>query len=321
MRKRKLWLALILLGAALTAALAYFAWPRGIPGPPPLPSPNGYDDLVAAGTMVVGEPPDVRTASVDQLRQFVDANQAVIDRILLGLSRECGVPIEHSQGHIGAAMERMNHVRAAGRVLAAEAKLAVQEERIADAAKSYLNLVRLGNELARGGLVLDRQMGNAFERDGIAGLQGLRTRLDGELGRDVLGALVEINQRAEPVQAAIDREHDFQDALIADMGIAGVLNGRKLRQMARSAEPPFKSKATAVRQAARLLIIELALERHVQQTGSPPESLEDLVPRYLAVVPHDPQDDRPFVYQRDATGFYRLGPSADAEQAEPSETP
>jgi hypothetical protein len=300
--RKKLWLGSALLVTIFAAVFAYLAWPRAIPGPPPLPSPNGYDDLVAAGAMVVGQPPDVRTASLDQLRQFVAANHAVVDRLRIGLGRECGVPIEHSQAQIAVALERLNTIRAAGRVLSAEAKVAEKEGRIVDAVKSCLDLVRLGQELARGGLVVDRQMGNAFERDGIAALRAMQSKLTGELRREVMSGLVQIDERAEPIRSVLDREHDFQEALIAEMGIAGFLNRNTLRQQARSAEPRVTAAATAVRQATRLLLIELAIEWHAEENGKPPSGLEDLVPRYLAAVPNDPVADGPFEYTRGSDG-------------------
>ncbi len=316
MRNKRLWLGLIAVGAVFAASFAYFAWPRPIAGPPPLPSPNGYDDLVAAGEIVIGQPPDSRTASPDQLRQFVGSNRAALDRARIGLSHECGVPVEHSQAHLEVGLERMEKTRAVVRVFSAAGKLAADEGRVADGAKSYLDLIRLGQELARGGLVLDRQLGTAVERDGIGGLQNLRVKLAGATRQDVMSALQQIEERAEPIEAVFSRERDFQDALIAKMGVAGILNGNKLRQLGRSAEPRTKEAATAVRQAARLLLIELAIQSHIEENGSPPAGLEDLVPRYLSAVPCNPEDGRPFEYTLDPSGFYGLGSGAEVEKGE-----
>ena len=103
MRNKRLWLGLIAVGAVFAASLAYFAWPRPIPGPPPLPSPNGYDDFLKAADSIVGNANfDASKASGEELREFVEGNRGARELVRVGLGRECGVPLEYLQQHLRA---------------------------------------------------------------------------------------------------------------------------------------------------------------------------------------------------------------------------
>lgn len=58
--------------------------------------------------------------------------------------------------------------------------------------------------------------------------------------------------------------------------------------------------------ARRLALVGLALERHRAATGSYPDRLEELAPRFLSVLPNDPMDGRPLRYRRQNDGAFRL---------------
>jgi len=52
------------------------------------------------------------------------------------------------------------------RLLTDEGQLAEMENRYADAAQSYLDTIRLGNEMSRGGFIINRLVGIACEAIG-----------------------------------------------------------------------------------------------------------------------------------------------------------
>jgi len=53
----------------------------------------------------------------------------------------------------------------------------------------------------------------------------------------------------------------------------------------------------------RIFQVSLALHMFWQEHGRYPETLSDLVPRYLPTVPKDPFDGKPLRYRRDKNGF------------------
>lgn len=81
---------------------------------------------------------------------------------------------------------------------------------------------------------------------------------------------------------------------------------------------------TAARQRLRNLEIALALSAWRSEHHSFPESLADLVPKYLAVMPHDHFTDQPLHYERTADGYrlYSFGVNGkDNEGRGPEDTP
>lgn len=79
---------------------------------------------------------------------------------------------------------------------------------------------------------------------------------------------------------------------------------RKLRSIAES-EAGFAEKAAYLRAAQAAL----AIEGHRLEKGQLPVSLDDLAPRFIAVVPTDPFDGRPLRYKRLEKGYtiYSIG--------------
>src|SRR5687768_1585617 len=107
MRYKKLWLGLTLVVVVFAAGLAYLVWPRGAASPPPLPSPNGYDDFLAAADKLVWAANfDAANASEDELREFIESNRSALAQLRVGLVRQCGVPLEYSQQQIAVGGER-----------------------------------------------------------------------------------------------------------------------------------------------------------------------------------------------------------------------
>ena len=53
-----------------------------------------------------------------------------------------------------------------------------------------------------------------------------------------------------------------------------------------------------------LLRLQLALGEYIAANSSPPNSLEDLVPKYFDTLPIDPVAGEPFAYRKNGTSFY-----------------
>ena len=73
--------------------------------------------------------------------------------------------------------------------MAAEGRLREIENRPADAARSYTDAIRFGNEMSRGGLLITRMVGIAIEGMGCQHLANVMPRLGREDARIVLGGL------------------------------------------------------------------------------------------------------------------------------------
>src|SRR5690242_21683716 len=67
-----------------------------LPPVPPLPNPNGYEDLVKAGNMVSNELGDYNELSLSNLRDLVQKNSAAFQIARTGLHQECRVALDYS---------------------------------------------------------------------------------------------------------------------------------------------------------------------------------------------------------------------------------
>ena len=89
-------LRMFLLALVAIVALAGFAlllFTKGKPAPlPPLPNPNGYDDIVQARNLVGFEVEFAHGMRQAELRAFIATNAASLQLLRRGLSRSCAVP-------------------------------------------------------------------------------------------------------------------------------------------------------------------------------------------------------------------------------------
>src|SRR4029077_9109578 len=164
--------ALILFIALLVAfplvIVAKLASPMPIPRVT-LPDPNGYDDLVAAGKMINSPILDTtrEPKSTDELAAEIAKFSNAYDRIRLGLSRPCQVPVWPADGDPAKLslmdMNDMTTLRMGARALMREAELDKRQERFLEAAKSSLDCIHEGQAATRGGMLIQYLVGAAIE--------------------------------------------------------------------------------------------------------------------------------------------------------------
>ena len=124
---------------------------RQPPPSSPLPNPNGYDDLLKAGQSVTGKLDGLSDLDHDALRALVATNAEALQLLRLGLSRKCAVPTDATIAYFGSISGDLIGLKSLARLLAAEGRLAEMEGRPADAARSYVDAIRLGAGMSRGG--------------------------------------------------------------------------------------------------------------------------------------------------------------------------
>lgn len=315
-RIKKRWV-LSLLAALGLLALAGWVWSvnRSIWRPPPLPRPNGRDDLVRAAAMVVGEPPNsgqYRDASADALRPFVDENREALAEARRGLGRTCRVPLAPIlQAQIDASVRDVGPIRRLARLFDCAGRLARREGRPAEAARAGLDLVRLGREQGRGGLMIHHQTGCAIVTMGVNFLAALGPDLDAADCRQLARALEADDAARETAAEVLAREHQFARAAAPwQMRLFMTVNSRGLNQLLKPAEDSTVLADKRTEAMLRLLIAELALRAYRLDHEEDPAHLVALVPAILAAVPSDPFTGRPLVYLKTPGGYrlYSLGP-------------
>lgn len=263
--------------------------------PPPLPSPNGYDDLVRAAGLVRGEIPNqgrMRGAKLEELRTWVSGNAKALEAAREGLAKACRVPVVYDQD-LHREMEHMSGCRNLARLFAAEGEIAIQEGRPADAARSFLDAFRLGGATGRGGLMIDVLTGLAIETLALEGLGRVREGLPADTTRASIPVLLEADEQRETFAEVLNNEdYWFEQTspymIRLSLRVSGV--GNRLR------EPADKAALQAIQRVQTMLRREVVgLARHLyslekkNEAGSP----ADLVPAYLPAIPTNPTTGRP----------------------------
>ena len=282
-----------------------------VPVSPQLPDPNGYDDLMRAGKLAenklnaLGKAGKIRrttrshpsTGSDAELRELTSECAEVLAVARVGLDRRCQMPWSLSRP---PTLDILFPLRALDSVFGSEGDLAKREGRVADAARSYADIIRLGYSMSRGGQTADAFMGVVVSNSGITKLRSVSRRLTSNQSAELAREIERLESNAERAAdilardfAGIDLQCDWQFRVIVRMNrTERIFRGTYGLRCART----------------RLLICEFALYAYHLDQGAWPGQLGDLVPEYLSKVPADPFTGQPITYRRIGRG-YRLGSS------------
>lgn len=276
--------ALLAFVVVLATCLLFFQpRPQAIP---PLPTPNGYDDFVKARTLLATNNGDFYQMDADELRELAVQNAEALRLVRAGLSQECRVPlVSDQQSHLTI----LASTKALAQALSAECRLAALEHRNADAARSYLDAMKLGHEATRGGPLIDGLVRIAIEGIGLAGLQSVTTNLNAAECREVIIALETIGQKEESFADVMKNEkawvrHNFSLYHRTVGSFMQIFNVGGLKQNMQKAESKFQIQG----QKRRALLIGIAARAYELEKGQPPKSASHLVPDFLKEIPQDP---------------------------------
>ncbi len=304
--------ALVVIGALCGFALVLFR--GGSVAVLPLPNPNGYDDLVKAGEILDGDLPgwqELRDMNEEQLRQVFSTtvlakHQEALALAGVGLSRPCRVRLEYSP----TSVEPLNEISAVRRVafaFIATGRLAEMENRMGDAAKSYLDAIRVSHEASRGGSLVNSMSALTIEAVGLAYLRELAGRLDAKQREEVVDELESIDGKRETIETVLQQERTWARRAYGLKGqIIRLLSLRTLWRGERNHADRMRKNQTRI----RLLTVELALRSCQSAQGRIPQGLHELVPKTFQRVPIDPFSGQPLVYRAQGTNWvlYSIGP-------------
>ncbi len=185
----------------------YLKWAAQVPAYTPpqstwSPTPNGYDQFVAAGEKL---DPDDRVQIITSLkplrskevRRLLSTYHGALDQVRTGLRMECRVPFgstyrrPHTVGHSFYAL---------GRLLAAEGYVEAQQGHYAAAVRHYLDALRFGMAVRRGAGLFEIVDTELHALDGLLLIADrLEPALAGSLLRDLRKLEKEFTSSAEAV--------------------------------------------------------------------------------------------------------------------------
>ena len=191
--------------------LIYALWPEPKVDPAPsLPSPNGYDDFIKAGQLLMGSiSADFARMPREELQSCIGTNQEPLRLVRLGLTRECRVPTEDSMAYMQKHLADLSSVKGLALLLSAEGRLAEAEVRYDDAAKNYLEVMHFGQASAHGGLIIDKLVSVAIENIGLAGLERIADRLNTLSCQKTIQSLEEIDALPDSAAKYVARDRQW----------------------------------------------------------------------------------------------------------------
>jgi hypothetical protein len=271
-----------------------------------LPNPNGYDELTEVADRVESVPvPDVYLATQSELRDFLAEQKETLALTRAAIARESAVPLPSTWAHYNEQSDRMMLHRQLARILCIEGRVAEAEDRDEDAADSYLDCVRLGSTVARGGMIPHWLVGIGIEQTGFSSLSGLRDKLSADRMRGLIEILPSFDANREPLTDVC-----YRDAIWSwNVGIWQTRLGQLFGPPPGTVRPDYDFFLRRNQAQMRLLVCDLAIRIYRAERGSDPGELADLVPEYLPAVPRDPFSEKPLMYRRTPKGYllYSVG--------------
>ncbi len=274
---------------ALVAVMVYGTVQSNRPLPPqPLPSPNGYDDFLEAGQLVVGNPEAYTSTSPEKLRELLATNAEALKLVKQGLTRSCRARTDFSVGNFSIHMNELARFKLLVHLLVAEGRLAEMEHRTNDAMQSYLDAVRFGQEACRGGLVIDKLVGIACQANGIQSLQKIVAGLDASQCRVAIQALEKALTDGESRGEIMNHERRWSRANTRFLDLIRVRMATRSLNPMKQTEKQLTVKMRHSEVVIKRVMIDLAGRAYQVELGKPPGNLADLVPAYLPAMPIDP---------------------------------
>jgi hypothetical protein len=265
------------------------------PASAPLPNPNAYDEFIMAAAGVSTNVGDYTILSNAPLRELVATNAESLRLFRAALAHGCAVPIDMVLTNLAGMGSGMGSLKRLAQALAAEGLVYQQDNQPLQAALSYLDIIRFGNEISRGGVVINRLVGVACEAIGRVRLVGVLPSLTPEQTRKVIGGLDKIEKTRVTWDEICQGERRFaRHSLVHNPNpiIWAVGWWQGIAAVKRASEPHYRIIAQE-----RLLAAELALRCYYADKACAPQRLEDLVPGYLSAVPQDPFTGQPLTYR------------------------
>jgi hypothetical protein len=309
----------LLLIAILPARVYYVAYKTSLLAYPPPLAENGYVDLLRAGAAIDNAWANVDTLSTAELRTYLGKQETALAFVRRGLALPCQALLYEGMNDNVLSTEGQRFEKLS-QILAARGRQELQDGHLEAAVESYLADIELGAAMTNGGVMMHDGFGFVSERLGIEGLQKITARLDDDACRKLGERLAKIDAGREPPEASAARERVYYARSYPWKNRIKILGLAFIPKEAIAEDVVIGAAGGEKRARVRLLICHLALRRFWLSKKHYPQTLEELVPEYLAGVPLDPFADRVLTYKRLPAAYllYSIGDDRVDDSGAPS---
>jgi hypothetical protein len=229
-----------------------------------------------------------------ELQTLFEENSNALQVARTGLQMQSRVPIQFSETGMSNHISELADVKRLAQAFDAEGKLAEMENRPANAVKSYLDIIHLGIESSRGGMLIDELVGLAIESIGRDALQKISNQLDAKTCREGAATLEKVDSQRQTWNEVKQQNNSWPLYTSVGFGdeIYKITKYSTWKKTQAIAERKFKTNEQETRQ----LSIALAARAYELDKGKSPASVADLVPTYLKAIPQDPFTGTNMIY-------------------------
>ena len=168
------------------------------------------------------------------------------------------------------------------------------EKRPVAAVQSDLDMIRLANESARGGVIIEQLVGIAIEAISVRQMQKLVDQVDAETCRETAMTLETLDSQRQTWNEVMQQERDWSRRTFTGIRyeLMRLVDRHSLEKVFQNAKQKFDEQHSKTRQ----LMIEFAARAYELNKGHPPTNVVALVPDYLKAIPEDPLTGTNMVY-------------------------
>lgn len=266
---------------------------------------NIYQLLIQLAKQIKGENPVISGDRInyDQLQSFISSNRFILEILRQSLKNTYEIPIEFTKGWLDRHIWELFHLRKLARLLLADGLLHELTGNFDAAARSYIDIIRLGIQMC-GGFIIDKTTAIAITAIGQESLIKIIPYLSKSVITSLVNELLFLSESEEDPKATLQREKDWEQHVFGYYIRLSffVSNDKNIQQQ-------FLRFANMYRATLRLTILELAINLFKQDRKQLPISLEQLVPFYLPQLPIDPFSGKSFIYriEEDKIKLYSVG--------------
>jgi hypothetical protein len=311
------WAAVVFFCAALAFPIALF-YRLLTPTPIPtvnLPTPNGFDDFVAAGREVSAAAAAKLADQMadEELSAEISKHSAAFDKMHEGLEKETLSPYVFMPWVQDDAQALVDLLYA----LDLQAAYARRSKDVALELANRMDLLRLAHAENRGMAadLYNSVLGHG-EKFAHADIWKLRTKLAAMQIKPVVSELWALDQRREPWSVRVERQRIIEENQGWQRHAALILAEWAGKEHSASWRIEHFRRATE----SRIVMIELGLRAYQLDHGRLPATLSELVPEYLPDIPQDPfgKGDIKYRLAGDSYKLYSLGPDGVDDDAKPA---
>jgi hypothetical protein len=180
------------------------------------PGPGGYPGSVSGTPAPTYQPPREACdpgAPLAQVRAVVRRNRAALARLRQGFRKQYRCPPVVSMLQ---TFPDLAYDHALVRVLVSEGKLAEREYRLSDAVRSYLDCLRMGVNVPRGGAVVQAGVGLWVQQRGLRPLQELAFQLDGPVAAAAAHEMTRLDAQMSSLTETLVNDRDAATACLSE---------------------------------------------------------------------------------------------------------